>query len=463
MKTLLLLTLSFSVVLFGCKEKIVEYHYSDDKVFHNDLLHGDIVGRVLQKQSGALVYVSQEKPVDSTTINIVDGSFSFRDLRAGNYDLKIVADNYRIYSRSNVIIPGGSIAFVGEIDLSTVPDLVASIYPENRSEVVTDWRYGRITISVLFTRPMDRMSVEKAFSTDPPSDGIFYWGNYTQAPMTRLYADAGNARFEPGATITTFSKVTSVTYQMSRKDFYVDTNYTVTISTDAKDTSGNHLRFPLASTFRTVQSYFTVYGIQTNPVHGDIDIEPSGSYGGITLTFPRRMDPASTEAALRLNPPLNRAVLWPDGNVMNIWTGGPFPSDTTIAVEIDGSALDRDGISLGETFSFWFRTAAFRVRYTSPANAQLYVPRSGAITISFNNYVNKSSVQTAFSISPAIAGTIDYTRDYYGVEILDQIVFSPSSSLLPNTKYTVSISTAARDINGVDMKIPHSFSFVTRQ
>ncbi|MBI3005821.1 MAG: Ig-like domain-containing protein, partial [Ignavibacteriales bacterium] len=124
---------------------------------------------------------------------------------------------------------------------------------------------------------------------------------------------------------------------------------------------------------------------------------------------------------------------------------------------------DKDGIPLGETFSFSFRTAAFRVRYTSPANAQMYVPRSSAISLSFNNYVDKASVQTAFSISPGITGTIDYARDYNGIEILDRVIFSPASSLQANTKYTVSVSTAARDINGVAMKTPHSFAFVTRQ
>jgi hypothetical protein len=362
-----------------------------------------------------------------------------------------------------VIIPGGSVAFVGEIDLSTVPDLISSIFPEDCSEIVYDWRYGRITISVLFTRPMDRESVEQAFSTDPSSDGVFYWGNYTQAPLSTFYTMNAEARFEPGATITTLSKITSMTYQMSKKDSFTDTSYTVVISEEAMDTAGNHLRFPLVSTFRTVQSYVTVYGIQTSPVHGDYDVEPLNYYNGITLTFPRRMDPTSTENALTLSPPLNRAVLWPEGNVMRIWTGGPFLSDTTITVEIAGTALDKDGIPLGEDFSFWFRTAPFLVSSTSPANAQLYVPRTNTIYLSFNNYVNKTSVQSAFSITPPISGTVDYARDYNGIEILNQIQFVPSSPMAANTKYTVTLSTGARDINGVAMKSPHTFSFITRQ
>jgi hypothetical protein len=448
------------ILVLGCKETIIEYGLPKQEI--NDALHGDIVGKVNQMASGAIAIVSQVAPIDSVAVSAADGSFLFRDLRIGNYDLTIRSDNYRTYLHTNVQVQGGGVTYVGEIDLSTIPELVSSTYPEHNAEILYDWRYGRITVSILFTHPMDRASVEQAFSTDPPSTGIFYWGNYTTAPMNTLYAEKDAARFEGGATITTFSKISSMTYQMSRMNSFVDTAYTVTLSTAAKDTSGNHLRFPLVFSFRTVESYVTVFGIQTNPVNGDFDVEPMGYNSGITVTFPRRMDPSSTELALSLDPPLNRAVLWPEGNVMRIWTGGPFPSDATITAQINGTARDRDGFPMNETFSFSFRTAPFNVRYTSPANAQMYVVQSNPITISFNNYVDKASVQSAFSITPSVSGSVDYVRDYYGSAILDQIAFTPSSALLPNTKYTVNISTAAKDMNGAAMKSSYSFAFITR-
>jgi len=450
----LALLLLFSI---ACDERIIEYRL--DERYFNDAFHGDLVGRVLQKQSGAVVIVSQVNPVDSTVINPSDGSFAIQNLQMGNYDLTIRAENYRIYSRSNIIIQGGGITYAGEIDLSTVPDLVAQHYPENNSEVVYDWRYGRITISILFTRPMARLSVEKAFSTEPRSEGVFYWGQYTQAPQRTLWTTENDKGFEPGATITTFSKVTSMAYSMSGKDSFVDTTYTVRLTTEAHDTSGNHLRFPLVFSFRTVQSYVTIYGIQTSPVHGDINVEPL-NYGGIRLTFPRRMDPASTEAATTISPEMNKVFLWPEGNAMVIYTGGPYLSDTTITVRVDGSARDRDGIPMGEAFSFWFRTAPLSVSYTSPGNAQLFVPPTQEILLNFNSYVIRSTVQSAFSITPSVGGSFSYGGT--NAEIPQQIVFRPYSPLQANTKYTVTISTAAKDLYGVPMKEAYSFSFVTR-
>jgi hypothetical protein len=309
---------------------------------------------------------------------------------------------------------------------------------------------------------MDRVSVEKAFSTNPPSEGVFYWGQYSQAPRSVLYsADALNG-FDKGATITTFSKISSFTYSVSQKDSYVDTLYAVTLSTVARDTMGNQLRFPLRFSFRTVQSYTTIYGIQSNPVHGDIDVDPVNNSSGITVTFPRRMDPASTEAATTITPAMNRIFLWPEGNVLRIYTGGPFLSDTTITVRIDSTALDKDGIRLGQIFTFWFKTAPFQVTGTYPANAQLFVPLTAQVSINFNNYVTLSSAQPpSISIAPSIAGSFSYGGSY-PYETQNQIVFTPAGSYQPNTKYSVTVGTKVKDMYGFPMKTAYTFSFVTR-
>jgi hypothetical protein len=173
------------------------------------------------------------------------------------------------------------------------------------------------------------------------------------------------------------------------------------------------------------------------------------------------MNAASTEAATSVIPQMTSLFLWPSENVMQIYTGGPFLSDTTITVRIQGTALDKDGVPLGEPFSFSFRTAPFRVRYTYPHNAELFVSLTQPITVDFNSYVILSSAESAFSISPPISGTIAY-GGYSPYEIRNQIIFTPSTAMTPNIKYTVRVSTFARDLFNVPMKEPYSFSFVTR-
>jgi hypothetical protein len=210
-----------------------------------------------------------------------------------------------------------------------------------------------------------------------------------------------------------------------------------------------------------VQSSVTYSGIQTDPVNGDNNVAPM-NYGGITITFPRRMDPASTEAATTITPSMNKIFLWPSENVMTIYTGGPYLSDTTITVTISENAKDKDGTPLSQPFSFWFRTAPLQVVSTTPTNAQLYIATDQYVTVNFNSYVNKASFQTAFSITPSINGSFVYGSGYYSSTDANQITFIPSSAFQPNSKYTISLFSSVEDLYGVSMKKPFIFSFVTR-
>jgi len=248
---------------------------------------------------------------------------------------------------------------------------------------------------------------------------------------------------------------------MSQSSAMVDTMYTVMLSTEAKDTAGNNLRFPLTSTFRTVQSSVTYSGIQTNPVDGDNNVDPM-NYGGITVTFPRRMDPSSTESATTITPSMNKIFLWPSENVMTIYTGGPYLSDTTITISISSNAKDKDGTPLSQPFNFSFRTAPLQVTSTSPANAQLYVATNQNITMNFNSYIDRTSVETAFTINPTVSGSLVYGSGYSSSTDPSQITFIPSSMLQPNVKYTVLLRSSVKDLYGVSMKNPVTFSFVTR-
>ena len=460
MKTYLIILSFLFLIISGCKETIIESSSEIPKEFTNDLLHADLIGKVIPKDSKAKVIISQVQVIDSMEISPVDGSFAFSNLRAGNYNVTIRAENYRIYNKENYMLQGGSIIYLGDIELSTVPDLIDSFYPDDRGEVVYDWRYGRITVSILFTKPMDRESVEKAFSVEPSVEGVFNWGNYTQAPVEGLFADRNG--YSTGATITTYSKVTSMTYAFAKKDSYPDKEYIVTINKTAKDTAGNFLRFPFQFSFKTVQSYSTQNGIITDPVHGDIDVSPLNyNYSGITVTFPRRMNQSSVELSTLVTPQMNTIFLWPEENILRIYTGGPFLSDTTITVSISKSAKDKDGIELGQNFSFSFRTAALGISNTTPSNGQLFISPTEPVIISFNNYVKLSSATSSITVYPAVSGSFSFNGTY-PYEQMNQIKFIPSSAFQANTKYTVTVSPTIADMYGNFMKSSYSFSFVTR-
>jgi hypothetical protein len=345
--------------------------------------------------------------------------------------------------------------------------LVESFYPEDESEVVFDRRWSQLSLSISFTESMDRESVEQALSIDPPAEGVFYWGTFAYTPTpsyfwedAMLYDSFSAKSEEPGATITTYSKVKSFTYRLARKDCYTDTTYTITLSTTAKDTAGNYLEFPLTYRFSTVQSASTQNAILTEPEHGDIYVDPMDN-SSIYMTFPRRMDQASVESALTISPRSDAIYVWPSGNQVRIYTGGPLMCETLYEIHLDENALDLDGVAMGEPFDFSFETEPVEVEGTQPNSGEIFVLRDSDISIRFNTYMVLSSVRAAFNIDPEVSG--DFIRGYrYGENRpKDVITLRPHSELRPNTKYTVTIGTEAYDLHGTNLQEEYTFAFVT--
>ena len=420
---------------------------------------GSIVGVVLQKSSGAKVFIRQATLIDSVVIDPNTGIFRFDGVILGNYNISIEADLFGITWIYNVeVIPDGS-TYVGEVSLSTSPNEIRSFYPVDESEIVFDRRFSRITISVEFSKPMDRESVEAAFSTDPPSEGIFYWGTFAAGETPNYYWDDAVRATDAGGTITTYSKINSFTYRMAQKDGYTDTTYTIRLAETATDTAGNPMRFPLEYKFSTVQSSQTQNAILTQPEHGAIYVNPL-SNTSLYIYFPRRMDPAMTEAAISISPSTDVTFLWPEAQQLKIFTGGPLYAETTYTITVDASAEDLDGIPLGEDFTFSFETAGLEVTNTYPQNGEIFVDRNEPVQMYFNSYMDLSSVQNAFTIHPAINGSFQRGTKH-STSTKNAITFTPGSNYQKNTKYTVTISIAAKDFHGTALMEPYTFTFVT--
>ena len=71
--------------------------------------------------------------------------------------------------------------------------------------------------------------------------------------------------------------------------------------------------------------------------------------------------------------------------------------------------------------------------------------------------MSKSSVQSAFNITPSVSGSLDWHYDSKTV-----MEFNRFGELKANTKYTITIGTEAKDIFNTHMKEPYEFSFITR-
>ncbi|OGJ88276.1 MAG: hypothetical protein A2268_05180 [Candidatus Raymondbacteria bacterium RifOxyA12_full_50_37] len=265
----------------------------------------------------------------SDTIAVTGNTIEFPGLEAGSYMLTVVTADGKEY-QNTISVEQGADVYLGEIgiiscgemtvdygmvypDDPTYPylapqsDFVLWHYPSN-GEVVTLWEPGNIivdtvypmpmdgsvgstgivepgypmyqpmvAVTVFFTKPMDRVSIEQSFSITNATDGYFTWENWfvptdppvpggcdyitldrTAGTMTAsgggYMAEAGTATASsPGAMIMPVwdppKHVMSMTYY-----FYPpkDTIYTVSFSTAAKDSGGNTVDSGYTFSFATV-------------------------------------------------------------------------------------------------------------------------------------------------------------------------------------------------------------------
>lgn len=100
-------------------------------------------------------------------------------------------------------------------------------------------------------------------------------------------------------------------------------------------------------------------------------------------------------------------------------------------------------------------TKAFAVSST-PAAGDTGVPAYSSVTVNFNAPMDSSSVNSAFSITPNVAGQLSFNSNG------TQLVFSHPASLLAwSTTYAVRIDTSAKASNGRAIAVPYTFQFTT--
>ncbi len=425
---------------------------------------GNIVGRVDPPTSAARVIAAQASPVDSTTIDPDTGAFALTGLGPGTYDVIIRADAHRIETLEGIAVLAGSVSYVGAVELSTTPDPVRSFAPLDRSEVVM--YYGpnsRLAIGIDFMLPMDRASVQAAFSTEPPTDGIYYWSQFPSVTSTDWTgaresdaAPAGYQEVQPGGEITTFRNIRSLRFVPRQRDTFVDSLYVVKLARTAHDSAGEEMRFPLQFSFRTIQSGSNQTTIQTWPEDGAENVNLL-AFGSLRITFPKKMNRASVENALTITPATAPIFLWLADHDLTLYTGGPLRALTTYTVHIDDTARDLDGSPLPQPYEFSFTTEPVAVRGSSPANGQVFADFTTnlRIVLWFNTYIVRSTLAQAWSIVPPVSGQFYWTDNTY-------LYFQPTVPLAPNTKYTVTIGAAMRDLHGARLPVPFSFAFVTR-
>ena len=241
-----------------------------------------------------------------------------------------------------------------------------------------------------------------------------------------------------------------------------NTMYTATITTGARDLAGNRLAGNYTWTFTTVRLPEVKSTVPMNTATG----VPVNST--CTATFTREMDPASlTTTTMRLTGPGAAevaGVVTYAGMTATFTPTNPLAGETLYTVTITTGAKDLAGNALASNYTWTFTTGAFPdttppvVTSTIPANKATGVPVRSTITATFSKpmdpaTLNTDSMQVTGPGATAVAGTVTYAGT--------TVTFTPANALANGAVYTVTITTAAKDLAGNALVNNYFWTFTT--
>lgn len=238
-----------------------------------------------------------------------------------------------------------------------------------------------------------------------------------------------------------------------------NTTYTVVIKTTVKDLNGNALQEDYVWAFST-GALLTPMVASTDPAADEINVFLNKV---VTATFNMEMDPTTINASTFT---LSRGTTAVAGAVTYAGTKASFnPTNalmpnTEYTATITTGAENTDGTSITENYVWKFTTGTLvapRVTSTDPANEATNVALNKTATATFDVAMDPLTINNATFTLRNGATTVVGTVTYSGLIAS----FNPTTALLPNTEYTATITTGARNTNGTSIASNYIWRFTT--
>ncbi len=397
-------------------------------------------------------------------------------------------------------------------------------------------------IKIRFRTPMNRVSVEQAFSLSPTATPNFFWSIYTNyEELTVKFAiplrnntvytvtlDTGMTTFDstviPGSLSFSFTTRSmqfidyspldgepsfpatdpfryTLNFLVDPADFLnafsiappvdslslsitlsptsgyydvtvyhsllkLDTTYTVTIDSTLKAIGGAALGTIFTQTFTTE----SILSDTTSQIDSSLisSVVPSDTThlincsGEPRIYFRYSMDKQSVEQRISLTPATLFTVSWQDylqseDRIVNINPSQRLKANTLYTVVID-SGYQTKAETVGNRYTFSFKTEPITLMEYEPLNGQVNVPASNPIRLKFNTALDTSSLLTNIVIVPSLDSTgISYT----GVMDDNAWYYISHKAFLPDTTYTVTLQESITDLFGVLLGRSYTISFTT--
>jgi hypothetical protein len=318
----------------------------------------------------------------------------------------------------------------------------------------------------------------------PPHTGTFRTAGHANGPTVVMIMPAPNSTVTPylPAVVLQFSEMmsTAVTqgafstnpnlpthtfaWDVSQTQLTVTTNgdalnadvrFDVKVSTAARNVDDT----PMTNDYDAHFFTFPIpRGINSYPANDEPNVPLTITHVNVTFSVPMNTNPTGVSLTLTQlhGAGVPGTVTWsPAGDVATFTFTGPLALTHYYVINATGHSAN--GVPM-TPFSATFLTEGNaggpKIVFTEPANDTRVLPDTTPIVIRFDSGMNRASVETAFSIFPAVDFTTVWTDGA-------TFVATPTPYLAENTFYRVQIDKQAKDNAGRELAETYHFFFTT--
>ncbi|MDE3126288.1 MAG: Ig-like domain-containing protein [Bacteroidota bacterium] len=235
----------------------------------------------------------------------------------------------------------------------------------------------------------------------------------------------------------------------------VNTIYTATITTGAKDKAGNAMVANYVWTFNTGN---TPSVVSTDPANGTSNVVLGKI---ITATFSTVMNPTTINTntfIIKQGTNLIAGVVTYSGVTATFTPNTPLSANTVYSGTITTGAKDTSGNALMNNYNWSFSTSSVpMIILTDPLDSATNVGINKIITATFSTVMDPTTITSATYFVKQGINLIPGVVSYSGTKAS----FTPSTPLALNTVYTATVTTGAKDQTGKALANNYVWTFTT--
>ncbi len=173
----------------------------------------------------------------------------------------------------------------------------------------------------------------------------------------------------------------------------------------------------------------------------------------IVIKFQNDMDKTSVENAFSITPNTNGTKEWRDGRTF-VFKPTILAKDTGYTIRLESGMKSLEGGISNNLVTFNFKTIGkVAVSNWFPGSGSTGIKRDSLIRVTFNQSVDHDSAESNLLLTPQIEGQFSWDGN--------TLIFDPINELDYYVKYTVSLVSGIKSIDGLDSDQDFSSSFTT--